>query len=190
MEAAKMNTIRIKDSAARRIIALIVLISMTGFPNLSLHAQMLNEDTLKSNYLIGFIDFIHWERETKNPIIIGLVGDSTLEREIQIIADKKKAAGASRGFVVTKITDIEKELPTVDVIFLPKGSESSWPTIIPKAKELGILTVGDSSGFLEAGGLIEFVIKKNRLRFTLNLEAAEDYRMGFSSKLARLAVKN
>ena len=177
-------------TAARKLIGFLALVTFFCGFHLNLSAQMLNEDSLKANYLIGFVDFIHWDRENKDPIVIGLVGDSNLEREIQLLAAKKKASGSSRGFEVVIIQNDHPDLSSIDVIFLPEGSENSWDTIIPQARDLGILTVGDSEGFLDAGGLIEFVIRKNRLRFTLNLEASEQYRIGLSSKLARLAVDN
>ena len=42
--------------------------------------------------------------------------------------------------------------------------------------------------FLDIGGLIEFVIQKNRLRIMLNLEGAEAYRRQMSSKLTQMAA--
>ena len=176
-------------SATRRLLCLLLLISMFMSLPLNLQAQMLNEDTLKANYLIGFVDFLHWDREDKNPIVIGLIGDSNLEREIQNLVEKKRASGSSRNFRIVVIQDVAEPLDSVDVLFLAEGTQAIWDNVIPTARDLGILTVGDATGFLESGGLIEFVIRKNRLRFALNLEASDDYRIGLSSKLARLAVK-
>lgn len=192
MKAVKMyrRLHRCITAASRRLLALMVLISLFGTLQVNLQAQMLNEDALKANYLVGFVDFLHWDREEKNTIVIGLFGDSNLEREIENLITKKKAGGSNRNFEVFILSDSAESLEQVDVLFLAEGTQTNWETVIPRARELGILTVGDATGFLDSGGLIEFVIKKNRLRFALNLEASEEYRIGLSSKLARLAVKH
>ncbi len=191
METANMVRKLMNKAVIPRITSLLVCMMLfAGSTHHGLQAQVLNEDTLKANYLIGFVDFIHWDRENKDPIIIGLAGECSLEKEIQSLVEKKKETGSNRGFEVRLLQAGQMDLHEIDVIFLPKGSEALWPVLIPQAMELGILTVGDSSGFLKAGGLIEFVIRKNRLRFTLNLDASDQYRIGLSSKLAHLAVND
>ncbi len=42
-------------------------------------------------------------------------------------------------------------------------------------------------GFAEAGGVIEFVIEQNRVRFIVNLDAATQGRLRMSAKLLALA---
>jgi hypothetical protein len=54
-------------------------------------------------------------------------------------------------------------------------------------KGRSILTVGDTEGFAEDGGIIRFVTEKNRIRFRINVDAAEAAHLVISSKLLRLA---
>jgi hypothetical protein len=51
----------------------------------------------------------------------------------------------------------------------------------------GILTVGESDGFIELGGMIRFVQDRNRVRFQVNQDVAESEGLVISSKLLRLA---
>ena len=53
-----------------------------------------------------------------------------------------------------------------------------------------VLTVSDYSGFLSAGGIMEFVEVDNRMKFKINTQAAQDKRLTISSSLMRLALKN
>jgi hypothetical protein len=53
--------------------------------------------------------------------------------------------------------------------------------------EPGILTVGESDGFLEYGGMIRFVIAGQRVRFDINAGAAVAADLRISSQLLRVA---
>jgi hypothetical protein len=48
--------------------------------------------------------------------------------------------------------------------------------------------VGESEGFASAGGVIQFAIEKNRVRFLINAEAADTAGVKISSKLLALAA--
>ena len=51
-----------------------------------------------------------------------------------------------------------------------------------------VLTVGDSPKFLEDGGMIQFVIDKNQVRFAVNLDAVRKTHLVLSSQLLRVAL--
>ncbi len=54
-------------------------------------------------------------------------------------------------------------------------------------KGLPILTVGETPGFAERGGMIRFTLEDNRVRFEINVEAAREADLNISSRLLTLA---
>ncbi|HEU5335061.1 MAG TPA: YfiR family protein, partial [Terriglobales bacterium] len=50
-----------------------------------------------------------------------------------------------------------------------------------------VLTVGDSGDFLPLGGVINFVVEQDRVRFEISLAAAQRQRLKISSKLLAVA---
>jgi hypothetical protein len=150
-------------------------------------AQSLNEAELKANYLLAFVDYLQWDREHREVIVIGLLAAQPLESEIARHAALKSRGESQRDYEV-KVMESVEEVDTVDVLFIGGGLADSWESWLQAAKRAGVLTVGEKEGFLEAGGLIEFVVHRNRLRFSLNLEASESHGIDFSSKLARIAL--
>jgi hypothetical protein len=50
-----------------------------------------------------------------------------------------------------------------------------------------VLTVGETAGFLDAGGMVCFLLEENRVRFAINLDAAEAARLKIGSRLLVLA---
>lgn len=51
-----------------------------------------------------------------------------------------------------------------------------------------VLTVGDSPDFLNVGGMIQFVVDKNHVRFAVNLDAVRKTHLVLSSQLLRVAL--
>jgi hypothetical protein len=51
-----------------------------------------------------------------------------------------------------------------------------------------VLTVGDSAGFLERGGVIRFRVEDNKVRFDINPDAAARAHLEVSSQLLKLAT--
>ncbi len=174
----------------RRSIKLISLLLTVGSslllcPSIT-RAQVLNENQLKANYILGFGEFIHWNRNNKPIFTIGIVGDTffaaTLESEIA----KRNQNHAPKTFILVQVKHIH-DLETVDTVYFQGDTQSTWSSYLPRAQSLGILTIADDQGFLAAGGLVRFEIRKNRLGFHLNHEICEAYGFRFSSKLSKLS---
>ncbi len=56
-------------------------------------------------------------------------------------------------------------------------------------KDLSVLTVADTKGFLESGGIINFLMEDKKVRFEINVTAAKKSKLKISSKLLRLAKR-
>ncbi len=132
------------------------------------------------------MDFIRWERPIEEPVTIAVIGSKRLYQQLQVVAAAKKAKG--REFRIIEISETDST-EGIEVLYVGLGYKSNWQTIFEDARANSVLTVGEEDQFLEAGGLIQFSIQRNRLRFALNLDEAENYQLSLSSKLVQLAVR-
>src|SRR5271156_5258354 len=73
------------------------------------------------------------------------------------------------------------------VLFLGKAESKRSPTLLANLHNAPILTVGESPGFLGAGGMICFVLVDNNVRFGINLDAAASAKLKIGSRLLVLA---
>jgi len=73
-------------------------------------------------------------------------------------------------------------------VHLPSEQKQSREIIDIVGKD-GVLTVGDTSGFIESGGGINFLMEENKIRFDINLTAAEKAGLKIRSQLLRLAKR-
>jgi len=61
--------------------------------------------------------------------------------------------------------------------------------LVAAVEDVALLTVGDASGFLEEGGMINFLVEERKVRFEIGLVKARSAKLDISSQLLRLAKR-
>jgi hypothetical protein len=74
------------------------------------------------------------------------------------------------------------------IVFISASEAGQWKEILAALGTLSILTVSDMSQFARRGGIIQFLLDGNRVRFDINLVATERAGLKLSSQLLKLAV--
>jgi hypothetical protein len=142
------------------------------------------EYAIKAAYLYNFAKFVEWPADrfadAKSPIVIGIVGKNVFGGELEEAVRGRKVNG--RDVVVVEVSS-EKELRTAHLLFVAVGDEKSFKP----AAATGMLTVGESPEFTERGGMVTFVPQGDKIRFTINLDAAERAGLKLSAQLLKLA---
>jgi hypothetical protein len=73
------------------------------------------------------------------------------------------------------------------VLFVDSSDQNFLKALNDQLKDKNVLSIGEAEQFLWTGGVIRFYEEDNRVRFEINLEAANLARLKISSKLLRLA---
>jgi len=79
------------------------------------------------------------------------------------------------------------QLKQCHMVFVSQSESFHLADIIQHLRGECVLLVGESDGFAEAGGVIQFAIEENRVRFLINTDAAGRAGLKVSSKLLSLA---
>jgi hypothetical protein len=74
------------------------------------------------------------------------------------------------------------------ILFVSSSKDSQLNAILAALRTSNILTVADMPGFTRRGGMIQFVLEGNRVRFEINLAAAQRAGLTLSSELLKVAV--
>jgi hypothetical protein len=74
-----------------------------------------------------------------------------------------------------------------NVVFVADAQSRQLAKGLVEIKTLPILTVGDWKGFSQSGGVIELYLEGGKMRFAINLDAAEYSGIHLSSRLLALA---
>ena len=150
-----------------------------------------SEYLIKAGFIFNFAKFVEWPSaafaQPDSPIVIGILGTDPFGTIIdQIVQDKKIGA---RGFVVKRLKwgADPKDLKECKILFVGSSERAHIDDLVQIVRGLPILTVGEAPGFAEHGGVIRFVLEDNRVRFEVNVAAAQQADLTISSRLLTLA---
>ena len=138
-------------------------------------------------YLFNFAKFVRWP--------VGHDGESL---NICIAGEKIYAESASRIVAGERIgtrplavrsVQHSDEVTDCSILFIGASAKDRLEGLLNAAGRQPTLTVSDLPGFLERGGMINFLVQNNRVRFAVNLEAVEKSGLSLSSELLKVAVK-
>lgn len=146
------------------------------------------EYKFKAVYLYNFLQFVEWPArafpEATTPITIGVLGENPFGPILDQTVTGEHIKG--REIVVRQCSNIE-EIKGCHLLFVGKSEKARLGPILSQTSDASMLTVSEVEGFVEQGGVINFFIQDGKLRFAINLAAAEKADLKISSKLLRLA---
>jgi hypothetical protein len=149
------------------------------------------EYLIKAGFIYNFAKFVEWPAATfsqpDSPIVIGVLGTDPFGNVLDRIVEDKKIG--ARGFVVKRYKWAKdlKDLKDCKILFVSASEKAHIDEILVSVKGLPILTVGETPGFAERGGVIRFTLEDNRVRFEVNVDAAHLADLNISSRLLTLA---
>lgn len=169
------------------VAAVLPLVGGSGGRRLS-QATQTPEYRVKAVFLFNFAQFIDWPQaafpDSQAPVVIGVLGDDPFGSLLQETVRGEALGG--RPFEVRHYHSVD-EIKACHILFISRSEGDRLQEILAGLKNRPILTVGDAEGFSLRGGMVRFVMDKNRIRLRVNLEAAQAANLTISSKLLRSA---
>lgn len=150
-------------------------------------AAATGEAQVKAAYIYKLASFVRWPpmppgqstfrlcvagRSDVVPVLRGMVRNTQMSGR-QITVEPITAAQASRA-------------KSCQVLYLGRGAESAR-TLVAATEGLPVLTVGDRDNGTR-GGIVDFLTRDGRVRFTVSPSRADARRLELSSKLMDVAV--
>jgi len=147
-----------------------------------------SEYQLKAAYLFNFAKFVEWPTgafaQATSPMVIGVLGDNPFGGDLErTIHGKSINDHPMQVRAVQSLGDAKQ----CHILFISPSEKKRLPEIVAALRGVPVLTVGESEGFPEAGGMINFVLEGNKIRFQINNDAARNAGLKISSKLLSLA---
>ncbi|HEY9421241.1 MAG TPA: YfiR family protein [Thermoanaerobaculia bacterium] len=151
-----------------------------------LPAQTAGEYDVKAAFLYNFTKFVEWPDGAfpDGSFRICVLGDDPFGRSLMGLTSQEVAG---RKLTVVRARDMEK-LEGCHVLFISRSERGRLPEILSEVRDSPVLTVADTRGFLDDGGVINFTLEGSKVRFEISQEAADRARLKISSKLMRLAT--
>lgn len=142
------------------------------------------EYQVQAAYVSKFLRFVEWPEDVGDGFAVGVVGSP----------DFREAMAALDGYAVgERRVDVVQpkrvgEVEGLHVLVIGPSSAAQASDFLDAARDRPVLTVSDAQDFNELGGIVQFVIVGDTMRFAINLAAAERGGLRLSSRLLRLAT--
>ena len=154
--------------------------------DLPLRAQAPAEYQVKAAFLYNFAKFVEWPAaDSHSTFCIGILGTDPFGHQIEETLAGKTLNG--RPVTITRYARPEEAL-ACQVVFVAAPA-ASLKSVLRLLGEKAVLTVGDAPSFCQSGGIIGFQVADQKIRFAINVEAAERAQLKLSSKLLSLAAE-
>lgn len=146
------------------------------------------EYQVKAAFLFNFARFVEWPASSFSnasaPLRICIFGRDPFGDELLNITKDKTVNG--RRLEIDQGINLQAAR-TCHILFIASSENAQLKRVFEVLRGTDALTVGDTKGFVEQGGMINFVLENSRVQFEVNRKAAEQVGLKISSKLLSVA---
>jgi hypothetical protein len=150
-----------------------------------------SEYEVKSAFLYNFAKFTTWPTNAFSapdaPLLIAVLGENPFGERLDETVRGRGVEG--RKIVIQRFANPREYPGGAHIVFVSNSERRNLAEILRTLRGSHSLTVGESEGFVDIGGVLEFRMDNNRVRFDVNTQAAEAQGLKLSSKLLSVAAK-
>lgn len=147
------------------------------------------EYAVKANYLYKFGPFVEWPAEgfagPSSPFVVCVMGEDPFGAALDQAVRGQTVHG--RSVIVRRPTSLVGA-GGCQVLYLGRLRGQTQAEVLKALRDQPVLTVTDA-GVGPPRGIVHLMLKKGRVRFSVDEQAAEAARLSISSKLLALSVE-
>jgi len=170
--------------SVRMAVLLCAVLLLSGVPRPARTQSSANEYQVKAAFLFHFAQFVEWP-DGDPSLSVCIFSDEPYRQEFQSTIEGKLAG--SRVLHVRLLSQ-PQDAQRCDILFLSRDEARRQAAVFKDLRGLPVLTVGETGNFLSDGGMIRFHLEKGKIRFDINLGAADSAHLKISSQLLLLAT--
>ena len=167
---------------------LVLLLLIAGARRLSAQASPLSEYQVKAAFLFHFAQFVDWPSEAfkdaASPLTYCTVGEDPFHGALDASLNRKTIDG--RPIRVLHFRQA-REIQGCQILFIGTPEKKFISATLADLRGNPVLTVGESEDFVHEGGMIGFLLEDSKVRFEINVNAAEHAKLKISASLLALA---
>jgi hypothetical protein len=162
-----------------RVLLLLMFITST-------FAVKAQNEKFKALFLYNFTKYIEWPADKQGgDFVIGVLGNSPIKKELDIIATKKKIGTQP---IKVKVFNSINDIGSCHVLFIPPGKSSSLAEANKRVAGKGVLVITDKPGLGKKGSGINYVLNGGHQDFEINKSAIKNQNLSVNSSLFALGT--
>jgi len=172
-----------------RIAAWTPALFLVGAYNLHSQESGHPEYEVKAAYLYNFGRFVGWPSKPPSDeagsFAICVLGHDPFGTTLDATLAGEAIDGKS---VVLRRISKPQDTSNCRILFISASEGSQLKEILARLDKMSVLTVSDIPQFTRRGGMVQFILEENKVRFEINLAAAERAGLSLSSQLLKVAA--
>jgi len=145
---------------------------------------------VEAAYLYNFGRFIHWPADAAGTVpasfAICILGDDPFGGKLDALIANESIQ--SRPILIRRIS-AASAATGCQIVYIGTSEQARLSKDIADLQKAQTLTVSSLPHFLEHGGMIQFLLQGNNVRFSVNLSSAGQAGLELSSELLKVAVQ-
>lgn len=145
------------------------------------------EHQVKTQFLCNFPQYVTWPTNAfvsdEAPLVIGVLGQDPFGRTLDQSVGNRTVQ--NRKLIVKRCKELS-EIKGCHLLFVGASETRRLKEVLAVAERSHVLTVGDTAYFIRRGGVINLTIEENKVRFEINLDAANRAGLRISAQLLKL----
>jgi hypothetical protein len=170
------------------VVALAALLCVISVRCAAGQGNASSEYEVKAAFLFHFAQFVDWPpevfKDAGSPLTYCIAGGDPFHGGLDASLNGKAIGG--RWVRVLHFKEAG-ESQGCQILFLGIADKKLVSATLAKLNGSPVLTVGESINFAQGGGMIGFLLEDNKVRFEINVEAAEHAKLKISARLLALA---
>ncbi len=142
----------------------------------------------KAGFLANFARLVEWParafRDGKTPLVLCVIDPGPFGEALAAITGKKVRGRR----LAVKTWKEARGAGGVHILFVNSPDPVLRKEIIDSVRGKPVLIVGETKGFAEREGMINFLTLENRIRFEINNERSKQAGLKISSRLLKLGI--
>ena len=147
-----------------------------------------DEYQVKAAFIYNFAKFVQWPanafQRPSDPISICLLGQDPFGSSLDDTVANRTIDG--RSLTIRRLANV-KQVAGCHVLFIGSAEDKRLPSVVAGIRATGVLTIGDSDFSGADDVVINFKLESGKVRFDINVDAAEREKLRISSRLLSLA---
>jgi hypothetical protein len=176
------------------MVSMVICVAQVLYPLAAAgQEESVDEYKLKAAMLYNLTQFVEWPNSAypnrHAPISLCILGQDPFANSLASTLPEEKVKS---GAILIRHLQSETEFPGCQILYISSSERKTTAHIFSTLSGSCILTVGEMAQFAAHGGMIQFALEDQHVRFDINLNAASRAGLKISSKLLALAqiVKN
>lgn len=146
-----------------------------------------NDYKVQAGFLYHFTKHIEWSVAKQNTdLVIGVMGDASVIRAMEEMVQARNGSNTQK-MVVRKINPTT-DLSTCHIVYVQNGYIEQFNEASAKTNLTTVLIVSESATPAQKNICINFMLKEDKLRFTVNKAAIERAGLKISTDLVKLSI--